>query len=369
VIKVETPFKLGKSPPGSCVSPHPGDVEGQKRAAFHPLNRNKKSFALNLRSEEARYVFYRLVESVDVIVEGFSPGVTKRLGVDYETLAKINPRIVYCSLSGYGQDGPYRDLPGHDINYISIGGALGLVGDRPDSPPVIPLNFVGDYAGGALFATIGILSALLARQQTGKGQYIDTSLTDGVVSVLSMIAFDYFYNKVIPKRGESLLNGRYPHYTTYEAKDKKYISLGCMEPHFWENLCRLIGREDFIPHKYSEGEKRVEILSFLNDYFRNKTRDEWFDELKDSDIPIAKVHTVDEVFSDPQVLHRQMLAEVDHPKLGTVKQVGITIKLSDTPGKIRSTAPLHSEHTEEILQDLGYDAEQIDDLRKAGAIL
>jgi len=367
VIKIESPLEPGAFPPGSGVSPHPQDEEGWKRAAYHPLNRNKKSMVLNLKSEEAVLAFYKLVERADIIVEGFRPGVVKRLRIDFETIAKLNPRIVYCSLSGYGQDGPYRDMPGHDINYISIGGALGLIGE-PDGRPVIPLNFLGDYAGGALYAIIGILAALQARQKTGRGQYVDTAMTDGVISLLSMTAFDYFCEAKTTNRIESLISGRYPCYNTYETKDEKYISLGCIEAHFWESLCQLVGREDFVPHQYAEGEKKTEIHSYFKEFFRSRTRDYWFDELKDKNIPIAKVYTLGEVFSDPQVIHRQMLAEVEHSKLGKVKQVGIAVKLSDTPGKIRSTAPLLGDHTEEILQELGYNGEQIRDLRRLGAI-
>lgn len=368
VIKIEAPIQPGAPRVGSGHSPHPQEEGGEKQAAYHPLNRNKKSIVLNLGSEEARQVFYRLAEEADVIVEGFRPGVVKRLGVDYEAVSKINPKIVYCSLSGYGQDGPYRDLPGHDINFISVGGVLGLVGET-DNSPVIPLNLVGDYAGGALYITIGILAALLARGETGRGQYIDMAMTDGVVSLLSMTAFDYLCNATILERGENIVSGKYPCYGIYQTKDKKYISLACVEPDFWERLCRLVGREDFIPHEYAEGEKRMEIRSCLEEYFRGKTRDEWFEELKENNIPITKVNAVDEVFSDPQVLHRQMLTEVEHPKLGKVKQVGIAIKLSDTPGKIRSTAPLLGEHTEEILHGLGYTDEEIDGLRRTGAIM
>jgi len=367
VIKIESPLEPGAFPPGSGVSPHPLDEEGWKRAAYHPLNRNKKSMVLNLKSEKACQVFYRLTEGADIIVEGFRPGVVKRLGVDYETVEKINSGIIYCSLSGYGQDGPYRDMPGHDINYISVGGALGLIGE-PDGPPVIPLNFLGDYAGGAMYAIIGVLAALQARQKSGRGQYVDMAMTDGVISLLSMMAFDSFYKAKTTNRIESLITGRYPCYNTYETKDGKYISVGCIEAHFWENLCRIVGREDFIPHEYAEGEKKAEIHNHMKEFFRNKTRDEWFEELKDNDIPIAKVYTLEEVFSDPQVLHRQMLAEIEHPRLGKVKQVGIAVKLSDTPGMIRSTAPLLGEQTEQILRDLGYNGEQIGDLRSLGAI-
>lgn len=369
VIKVESPSQPDTHRIGSGLSPHPREKGGEKQAAYHPLNRNKKSIVLNLKSsEEARKVFYKLVKEADVIVEGFRPGVVKRLGVDYETVSKINPQVVYCSLSGYGQDGPYCDLPGHDINFISVGGVLGMVGEMGGSP-VIPLNLVGDYAGGSQNLAIGILAALLARGKTGRGQYIDISMTDGVVSLLSMIAFEYLCNSKVVGRGEGLVSGKYPCYGVYRTKDNKYISIACTETHFWESLCRLVGREDFIPHLFPEGERRVEIHSILEAYFRDRTRDELFDMLKKENIAITKVNTIDEVFSDPQVLHRQMLIDVEHPKLGKVKQVGIAIKLSDTPGKVRSTAPLLGEHTGEILRGLGYSKVQIDRLRSSGATM
>lgn len=188
VLKIEPPPDMARRA-GSGLSPI-GEVR-RMEAAYNPLNRNKKSMGLNLRSEEGCHIFYRLTEKADVIVEGFRPGVVKRLGVDYETVMKINPRIIYCSISGYGQDGPYQNLPGHDINYISIGGVLGLISEK-ERRPVIPLNLVADYAGGALHATMGILTALVARERTGKGQYVDISMTDCVVSLLSGTAQNYF---------------------------------------------------------------------------------------------------------------------------------------------------------------------------------
>jgi crotonobetainyl-CoA:carnitine CoA-transferase CaiB-like acyl-CoA transferase len=238
------------------------DEEERKRAAYDPINRNKKSVALNLKTEEGRHIFYQLAEKADIIVEGFRPGVVKRLGVDYETIAKINPKIIYCSMSGYGQDGPYHDLPGHDINYVAMGGALNLIGDR-EGKPVIPLNLVGDIAGATLHATVGILTALIARGKTGKGQHIDISYTDSVISLVSiMLSRDYFQNEIIPKRGESCLSGAYPYYSIYETKDGRFVTIGCVEPWLWENLCRVIGREDFIPfyieheHFYQPPENR-----------------------------------------------------------------------------------------------------------------
>ncbi len=374
VLKVEAPPKAGaRGGIGKDLSPV--GEGGRREAAFHPLNRNKKSIALNLRSEEGRQIFHRLAGKSDVIVEGFRPGVVKRLGVDYETINKLNPRIIYCSLTGYGQDGPYHNLPGHDINYISIGGALGLIGER-DSHPIIPLNLVGDLAGGALHAFMGILIALMARERTGKGQYVDISITDGVISLLAALAGDYFSSGIVLQKGDGFPSGTYPYYNIYQTKDGKYITLGCLEPRFWENLCRELGRVDLISYHFTpnhffhraEGERWGEVFSYLRKVFLTKTRDEWFEQLGQKDIPVGKVYTLDEVLSDPQVLHRQMVAEMEHPTLGKVKQVGIAIKLSDTPGKIRSFSPLLGEHTEEVLSDLGYAKEDITALRRAGVI-
>ncbi len=331
---------------------------------------------LNLRSAEGLQIFLKLAEKADVIIEGFRPGVVKRLGIDYETLSKLNPRLVYCSISGYGQDGPYRDFPGHDINYISIAGALGLIGKR-DGPPIIPSNFVGDWAGGALHAAIGILIALLARNNTGKGQYVDTSITDGAISLLSMLAPDYFLEGVIPEREDSHISGAFPYYNVYQTKDGSFVGVGCIEPWFWENLCRELGREDLIPYHFTpEHRKRKtedtnwnEIISEVKEIFLTKTSDEWVALLAHKNIPITKVYDLDEVFSDPQVLHRKMMVEVDHTKVGKVKQIGIAIKLSDTPGEIRGLAPLLGEHTDEVLRGLGYTGEEIDRLRREGALL
>jgi crotonobetainyl-CoA:carnitine CoA-transferase CaiB-like acyl-CoA transferase len=285
--------------------------------------------------------------------------VAKRLGVDYESISRINPQIVYCSLSGYGQNGPYRDLPGHDINYISIAGALGMIGNSPDSPPAIPLNLVADFAGGSLHAVIGILLSLMAREKIGRGQYVDIAMIDGVISLLGFSTYEYFCSGRIPQRGDDMLNGGFPCYNVYQSKDGGYISIGCIEAHFWENLCRALGREDFIPHQWSQdGEKQEEIFCFLRKTFLTKTRDEWFELLKNT-VPTGKVYSMGETFTDPQVLHREMMVEIDHPEAGKVKQAGIGIKLSQTPGQIRSLAPSPGEHNEEMLSTLGYTEKDI----------
>ena len=367
-------IKVG--PPPTAGARQATREAGKREVAYQATNRNKKSILLNLKSEEGRNIFYKLAKEADVIVEGFRPGVTKRLGIDYQTVSKINPKIVYCSITGYGQDGPYRDLPGHDINYISIAGALNLIGEA-DRQPVIPLNVIADYGAGGMSAVVGILSALMARGKTGKGQYIDISLTDSVILLLTRVVLDhYFQSGVVPKRGEHYLGGAYPHYNIYEAKDGKFITIGCLEPWLWENLCREIGREEFIPFSLTRGhlptptedEKREEISSYLKQLFLTKTRDEWFELLSQKDVPIGKVYSLDEVFADPQVLHRKMVIEVEHPTEGKVKQVGIAIKLSDTPGKVRSLPSLAGEHTNEILISLGYSEQRISKLRQKGVI-
>jgi len=371
VVKIEAPGVsefMGSSGPL-------GEEKSRKMAAYYAPNRNKKSVVINLKSQAGQEIFYGLSQRADVIVEGFRPGVAERLGIDYETIEKLNRKIIYCSLSGYGQDGPYRAFPGHDINYIAMAGILGLIG-HDEGPPVIPLNLVADFAGAALYAALGIAVALVARNRTGRGQYVDVAYMDGAVSLMSWFTCGYFFDGSVLRRGQSWLHGAYPYYGVYETKDGKHITIGCLEPHFWENLCRFLGKEEYISYHFApehtfqkpEDEKWDEIRSFLRQVFLTRTRDEWFDLLIHNDVPAGKIHTPDEVFTDPQVLHRQMVIEVEDPILGKVKQVGVAPKLSNTPGKVRSLSPLPGEHTNEILRELGYEWEEIQDLREEGAI-
>jgi len=373
VIRVEALPGVGGR--GAVIGLSPMGEEGRREAAFDALNRNKRSIGLNLKSDKGRDIFYKLAQTADVVVEGFRPGVVKRLGVDYEKIRSINPGIIYCSLSGYGQDGPYSNRSGHDVNYISMAGALNLIG-YPDRPPVVPLNLLADFAGASLHGVIGILAALVARGKTGRGQHLDIAYTDGAMSVLAWFISNYFSRGIMFDRGETWLHGAYPYYGVYEAKDGKYVSIGCLEPWFWENLCRALGKEEYISYCISpehflhkpEGEKWEEISSYLKQVFLTRTRDEWFDFLVDKDVPVGKVYTFDEVFNDPQVLHRQMVLEIDHPTLGKVKHPGIAIKLSETPGKVRSLAPIFGEHTDEILRELSYSKSQIEELRQSDII-
>ncbi|MDZ7729547.1 MAG: CaiB/BaiF CoA-transferase family protein [Dehalococcoidia bacterium] len=342
------------------------DPEAAKRAAaYNALARGKKSVALNLKEPAAREVFYKMVEDADVVLEGFRPGVVKRLGVDHETLSKINPRIISCSLSGFGQTGPYSNLVGHDINYISIGGALGVTG-RPGQAPAIPINVVADFAGGGMHAALAICMAIIARHNTGKGQEVDISMSDGVLSLMTSAFIGYFSQGNVIKPGEFLLNGAVPWYNTYLCSDDRWFSIGSIEPHFYEALCKVLGTEEYLDKQHDQS-IYPEMQEKWASIFKTKTADEWMEIMSQHDICAAPVLEMDRVVTDPHNQARDMIVEVDSP-VGKVKQIGVGAKLSETPGQVRGTGPLTGEHTEEVLKGLGYDESKLAELREAGAI-
>jgi crotonobetainyl-CoA:carnitine CoA-transferase CaiB-like acyl-CoA transferase len=353
---------LVEAPPDSKAGS--GRNMGRGNEAYDALARNKRSIILNLRDEAARDVFYKLIDDADVVVEGFRPGVAKRLGIDYETLHEKNKRLVYCSLSGYGQSGPYVELVGHDINYISIGGALGMIG-WPGERPAIPMNIIADFAAGGLHAAYAILAALHVRDRSGSGQYIDIAMSDGVLYLLASAVSGYFAGGRMPEAGAHILNGAAPFYNVYQCSDGGWISIGSIEPHFWANLCRVMEREDLTSHEF-DGSKWPEAFAHFRERFKTKTRAEWFEILKQTDICAAPVYGLDEALEDPHNIARGMVVEVDHPEKGKVKQVGVGTKLSETPGSVRWTAPVAGQHTDDVLAALGYDGEQIAGLRQSG---
>ena len=338
----------------------------ERTQAFWALNRNKRSVGLNLKEPRAQEAFLKMAEKADVVIEGFRPGVVKRLGADYEAVSARNRRIIYCSLSGYGQSGPYAGLVGHDINYISIGGALGMIGTA-GSPPGIPMNIIADFAAGGLYAAFSILAAVIARGNTGRGQYVDIAMSDGVTSLLAFPASQYFAAGLVPKPGVEMLNGGAPYYAVYQCSDGKWLSIGCIEPWFWSELCKALDCEEYIPEQMNR-EKHPEIFDALQTKFREKTRDEWFQGLRRRDICVGPVYTLDEVFEDPHVQARGMVTEVQHPEFGTVKQVGVGPKFSDTPGAVRTTAPKRGEHTADLLRECGYSDAEIEDMKASGIV-
>ena len=329
--------------------------------------RNKRHMTLNLKHPQGKEIFFRLAREADVVLEGFRPGVTRRLGIEYESIRGVNEKIIYCSVTGYGQDGPYRDMVGHDINYLSFGGVLGLNGDTGGAPVVPPIQ-VADMAAGGMNAALGILAALIARQRTGRGQYIDISMLDGVVAMLPFPASMLWSLGQSPRRGDTLLSGRYPCYQVYETKDGGFISIGALEPRFWEALCKKLGREDFIPAQYDEGEKRAEMFSCLREAFKKKNREEWMGELQDLDVCVGKVLDLEETFRDPQVVCRRMVTEFQDAGKGKMKLLSSPVKLSETPPDIRAAPAEFGEHTGEVLRELGYNADQIAEMKRTGIV-
>jgi len=329
--------------------------------------RNKRHMTLNLKHPKGREIFYRLIREADAVLEGFRPGVAERLEIDYVRLKTMNEKLIYCSVTGYGQDGPYKDMVGHDINYLSFGGVLGLTGE-PGRKPVIPPIQVADMAAGGMYAALGILSALIARQKTGKGQYIDISMLDGIIAMLPFLVSLFWGQGMNLQRGDTLLSGRYPCYNVYETKDGEFISLGALEHRFWVVLCQKLGREDYIAHQFDEGEKRAEIFQFLRQTFSGKTREEWMKELKDLDVCIGKVLHLEEALNDPQVTYRQMVVEFSDSQKGRMKLLASPIKLSETPPDIRRAPAKFGEHTDMVLQEMGFKPEEIGVMKREGVI-
>jgi crotonobetainyl-CoA:carnitine CoA-transferase CaiB-like acyl-CoA transferase len=331
-----------------------------------PIRRNTRSITLNLKRDAGRAVFRKLVAAVDVVVEGFRPGVASRLGVDYAGLREQKPEIICVSLSGFGQDGPHSQVVGHDINYQGMAGILHLTGDR-DGPPRIPGNAVADNAGG-IAAALSIVVALLVKERTGIGQHVDVSMLDTLLTMMLLNLNQYVDTGVSPRRGETLLTGAFPFYNVYECKDGKYVAVGAIESWFYENLCRLLGREDFIEDQRAEGAVREERIQAFREIFRTKTRDEWVAELMHGDTCVTPVYSLDEVADDPHFRQRESIVDAEDPGAGPKTQVGMLFKLSETPGAIRRPAPEIGQDTNAVLRELGYDEAAIEEMVAAGAV-
>ncbi len=341
-----------------------GAEPSAQSALFLALNRNKRSIRINLKEPDGRDVLLRLAREYDVVLESFRPGVLDRLGVGYDALREENPGIVCCAITGYGQDGPYTERSGHDMNYLGLVGLLGLTGER-DGPPIQPAGQIADVGGGALMAAFGILAALRERDRSGEGQLVDVSMADGALSWLAMVAARYFAEKVVPHRGDLELAGRLVCYRPYACKDG-WVTLGALEPKFWQAWCRGVGREDLVEKQFeapgSEAHAEVERI------FVGRTREEWRAFASEHDCCLEPVLDLDEALGSELVRAREMVVTLDQPGTGGVEQLGVPVKLSRTPGGPRSPGPVLGEHTREVLAGAGYSDSEIAALEQTGAV-
>ena len=339
---------------------------GSQGAAFRQVNRNKKSIAIDLKNPRGRDLFLQLCETADVVMEQFRPGVVDRLGVGYAAVSQINPRLVYCSLTGFGQDGPHRDRSGHDLNYLALSGVLGITTDDRGKPAMSGTQ-VADLAGG-MIAGFGILAALLARERTGQGQYVDVSMFDVMMSMLPIAGAQYFAGKEFAVGDKFVLSGAYPFYNVYETKDGKYMTLGALEPKFWANFCATVGREEWAARQFCEGEARTALFEEVAAIFKSRTQADWIGLMTTADCCCEPVLTLGEAFDHPQARARQMVMEIPTLQEGLVKQLGFAYKMSATPPRITTLSPEHGEHSDGLLSELGYSEEERHRLYEEGVV-
>ena len=338
----------------------------KQSAAFVQVNRNKKSLALDLKQPRGREIFLKLAATADVVLEQFRPGVMDRLGIGYKDVAEVNPRIVYCSLTGYGQDGPLRDRVGHDLNYIALSGILGLTTDE-EGRPAIPSVQIADLAGG-MMATLSILAALVARDRLGRGQFIDLAMFDVMMSMLPIPAASQFAGKSLGVGGRYGLNGGYPFYRVYETRDGKFMTLSALEPKFWESFCRRVGREDLIARQFEEGEARDFLLEELRRIFRSRTQAEWVELMGDTEACCEPVLSLSEAFEHPQTQARANVRDFELPSGEKLEQLGFAYRMSGTPLQMKLPPPALGQHTNEILIELGLSEEERERLSAEGTV-
>jgi crotonobetainyl-CoA:carnitine CoA-transferase CaiB-like acyl-CoA transferase len=361
-------LKVEDTGAGDYVRWSPPQYEGAEESAasalFLSLNRGKRSIRLNLKEEGGREVLLRLAREYDVLLESFRPGVLDRLGVGYSRLRGENPRLVYCAISGYGQEGPYTGRSGHDLNYLGLNGLLGLTGD-PDGPPVQAAGQIADVGGGALMAAFGILSALRERETSGEGQLVDVSMFDGSLSWLALVAGRYLCDGEAPGRGEPELAGGLICYRPYACKDG-WVTLGALEPKFWRAFCEGVGREDLIEKQFERpgSDAHAEVARI----FLERTREQWRAFASEHDCCLEPVLGLDEALDSELVREREMVIELEQPGAEAVRQLGVPVKLSRTPGRPAGPGPALGEHTDEVLASLGYPPDQVEELKQTGAV-
>jgi crotonobetainyl-CoA:carnitine CoA-transferase CaiB-like acyl-CoA transferase len=360
VIKIE-------NPQGGDGFRNAPPLLGANSSYFYILNRNKKSMTLNIKTPEGRDIFLSMAAHADVIIESARPGAMKKMGLAYEALQSLNSKMIYCSLTGFGQTGPYCERPAHDINILAISGILDLLGEK-GRPPIVPAIMISGAGGGGINAAMGIMAALLRRERTGKGQYLDVSILDGLSPFLALMMSEYLASQEAPVRGESRLGGGHACYNIYETRDGKYLALGCLEKKFWDELCRCLNRKDLLGDLMAPLPRQTEIIQELKAIFLQKNREEWMIILGQYNICFSPVNSLPEALEDPQVQHRVLWFQASHPADGKIPQQGFPVKFSQDQPALRIPPPLLGEHTGEILKNLGYDESTIESLRTMGVV-
>ncbi len=332
---------------------------GKESAAYLTLNRSKRSLALDTAKEEGRKVFFDLVRTADVVVEQFRPGVLDKIGIGYDQAVPFNSRIIYVSITGFGQDGPYRQKAGHDINYISLAGLLSQV--KKGEEMVLPGFQTADVVGGGYMSVIACMAALWHREKTGKGQRVDVSMTDSVMPMITLQLAQYWGSQ-----GDTEImnpfDGSFPFYGVYECADGKHVSLGALEQKFWSGFCQMADKPEWLSLQFSMGEERRKVREEVAGLFKTKQRNEWLKLAEVHDICLSSIHELGDLEMDPQLQAREMIIETEHEKGLKLKGIGIPIKFSDSKPDKPQPAPIVGQDSIEILKELGYSQERIEEL-------
>ena len=345
------------------VRPAESRLDSDTSSRWLYYQRNKKSITLNLKTPGGARVFRRLSEWADVIIESYKAGTAAKMGVDYETVRQYNPQVVYCSVSGFGQSGPYKEYIGHEPNYQGLSGILAH-NHLDGVPPTMIPALVGDIGGGAMNGLIGILAALYHKQKTGEGQYIDVAIQSGILTLMGSLPYAQWLGE--DYRATSFASGRRATFRPYATSDGQFVAISPSEPWLWERFCKAVGHEELAPLKNQDGEDPA-LVGHLEKLFASRSRQEWADLNDRENIAVTAVlNNVQEIENDPQIKHREVIVEVDYAPMGRVKQIKTPFKMSKTPPTVR-WIPRYGEHTEKVLTDLGFSSDEIAGLRKEEA--
>ncbi len=337
-------------------------------AGFLAVNRSKRSIALNLKHKKGVDIFLSLLPTADIVVEQFRPGVMDEIGLGYETARRVKKNIIYVSLTGYGQNGPYTADAGHDINYIGYSGILATTGSKKTGP-AIPGPQIADVAGGAYMTIIACLSALWAREKTGKGQKVDVSMLDAILPLMTLQMAHYHAAGLAPAPGEAVLTGGLACYGVYKCADGKYIALGILEEKFWKSFCELMGRPEWSGLQFVIGEEAEKLQAEIAALFQTRSRDEWISAANNCDTCLTPVLEIGEVEKDAHVQARNMIIEQTHPVCGKIQGIGVPLKFSETPAEPSWPAPVLGKDTAAIMKEIGYKQKEIKALSEKGVIL